>query len=445
MSKIKNKLPLNKAKSKKHLTEEERITIQTMLENQKSPYVIAQTLKKSASTIIREIKKHTKIIPATNDCQKQYNCKKKRICSYTHCYKLCKMCSSKDCHKICPDYVKGYCDRIANSPHVCNGCEFINNCGLEHQMYRASYAQNEYKAKLIDKRIGFDLTDDEIKRIDELVSPLIKAGHSPYAIVQELGSKLPCSAATLYRLLDKSLLSARNIDLQERVKRKPRKHNKITNKDAYALITETKKGHLWSDYLEYIRTHNVVAVQLDCVEGKKDDKAAILTLHWPREHMQLYFIIDRQDAKNVVQQLDIIENAIGLKLFKEMFPIILTDNGHEFTDVANMERSCTNPAEKRTTIFFCEPNRSDQKGSCERNHRLLRKIIPKGTSLENLTQWDCTLITNHVNSYVRKALGDICPYDIAMEVYEEDFFDLLGLERIPYNEIALTSKLIFHK
>ena len=78
-------------------------------------------------------------------------------------------------------------------------------------------------------------------------------------------------------------------------------------------------------------------------------------------------------------------------------------------------------------------------------HRLLRKVISKGTSLENLTQWDCTLITNHINSYARKTLGGICPYDVTMEVYEEDFFDLLELERISHNAVNLTPQLIFHK
>lgn len=51
---------------KKHLSQDERITIQTMLDNSAKPYEIAQTLNKSPSTIIREIRNHTKI----NDCRK---------------------------------------------------------------------------------------------------------------------------------------------------------------------------------------------------------------------------------------------------------------------------------------------------------------------------------------------------------------------------------------
>ena len=41
---------------------------------------------------------------------------------------------------------------------------------------------------------------------------------------------------------------------------------------------------------------------------------------------------------------------------------------------------------KRTQIFYCHPSSPYQKGSCEVNHELLRRILPKGTSFDDLTQ-----------------------------------------------------------
>ena len=107
-----------------------------------------------------------------------------------------------------------------------------------------------------------------------------------------------------------------------------------------------------------------------------------------------------------------------------------------------MERSCLVPGEKRTRIFFCEPNRSDQKGSSERNHRLLRDIIPKGKGIENLYQPHMTLISNHINSYVRKSIGNECPYDIAARVLPSDFFEHLGLEKLSPEQIMLKPSLV---
>ena len=434
----------DKPKTGKHLTAGERKRIEEMLDGEASPYEIARILGRTTSTITREIRKHVKTIPAKSDCYMYETCRITNLCYYCRSGK-CKSCRTHDCRKACKHYEKRTCGRIEKSPYVCNGCQDFYSCTLEKRVYRSGEAQKQYEALWKEKRIGYDLTEEQLSEIERLASPLLKAGHSPYAVIQELGSRLPCSAATLYRLVDDSVLSARNIDLQERVKRKPRKHRRINNKDAYAIITAKKRGHLWSDYLFYLNRAERPAVQLDCVEGTKEDHAVLLTLFWPVEHMQLYFIMDEQDAAHVVAQFDMIEESIGLDLFREMFPAILTDNGHEFTDIDGMERSCTCPGEKRTYIYFCEPNRSDEKGGCERNHRLLRKVIPKGTSLEPFRQRDMLLVTNHVNSYVRKSLGGIRPYDLAMETYPEEFFENLALEMIPSEKLNLTPGLIKKK
>lgn len=221
--KKKNTVIKKSTKSKTHLTEEERITIQTMLDNRASPYTISKTLGKSASTITREIEKHVRITEMKNDCINYNSCNKKRVsnmqaCRY--CNKYCKGCSVRSCTKMCSDYVKTECEYIVNSPHVCNGCDLIHKCQLEHRIYSATFAQKMYEAQLTDKRIGFDLTEEELKVIDKMVTPLIKAGHSPYAVVKELENDIPVSKATLYRLIDSGLLECRNIDLQEKVKRK---------------------------------------------------------------------------------------------------------------------------------------------------------------------------------------------------------------------------------
>ena len=436
--------PRKEADSKSHLTEEERITIQTMLATKNSPYQISKVLGKSASTITREIENHAENIkPEKYTCVDRDSCTIQRLCKGRYCTKLCSQCLTCDCTTLCKEYKVKVCDKILKSPHVCNGCDKYNKCKLERRLYKAIKAQKEYDTMLVDKRTGFDLTESQIKEINERVTPLIKAGHSPYAISIELDDELPCSQSTLYRLIEKCKLDARNIDLYEKVKRKPRKHNNINNKDAYAVISKSKQGHLWEDYLIFKKKHlEMFVVQMDCVEGKKEDDAVILTLDWIAEHMQLYFIMEKQDATNVVGTINKIEQALGYDLFKEMFPILLTDNGHEFADVKGLEYSCIKPKKKRTNLFFCEPNRSDEKGSCERNHRELRKIIPKGTSLEHLTQADMNLITNNVNSYIRPSLGGIAPYDLAINRYDEKFFCMLGLEKIPMKDVILKPSLI---
>ena len=179
---------------------------------------------------------------------------------------------------------------------------------------------------------------------------------------------------------------------------------------------------------------------MDCVEGTREDRAVILTLHFVMFHMQLLFILDEHTSASVVAILDIIEVVLGKDLFASCFPLILTDNGHEFSDIDGMERSIYGG--QRTCVFFCDPNRSDQKAECENNHRLLRNIVPKGSSIRHFMQTDMTLAANHLNSYVRKSLFGRCPYDLAMAALPEDFFLLLELERIPGSEVLLNPRLL---
>ena len=290
---------------------------------------------------------------------------------------------------------------------------------------------------LVERRNGFDLTLGQLEHINAKVTPLVRQGLSPYHIKQTLGEDLPVSESTLRRLITGCELDVRNVDLREQVRRKPRNHHRPMNRE---LIIKAKEGHLYSDYLSYIEEHDVNVVQMDCVEGIKEDRAALLTLHFPAFCMQLAILMEEHTSRAVVTALDTIEEALGAELFREIFEVLLTDNGHEFLDIKGMERSLYEGI--RTTVFFCEANRSDEKGSCENNHRLIRYIIPKGTSLEQFTQEDISLMMNHINSYARKSLFGKTPYDIAKRVFPEDFFDMLGLYEIPPEQVLLKPALL---
>ena len=71
----------------KHLSLEDRITIQTLLDQCATPYAISKMLKRSLSTIQREIKRYSKVTGHTgNDCLIKKQCKKKDACNHHHLY-----------------------------------------------------------------------------------------------------------------------------------------------------------------------------------------------------------------------------------------------------------------------------------------------------------------------------------------------------------------------
>ncbi len=423
----------------KHLTYKERIIIEDRLSRNRRVCDIAEELGKSPSTISREIRKNVVITQAKmNDCENRTICIHKNLCSKDGCNELCSKCKIFSCKKMCIDYIYSPCHKLKHSPFVCNGCSQKGQCQRRRIIYDAHKAQKNYIDSLKERRQGYDVTTGQLKIINELASPMIKKGCSPYHIKQTYGDRLPVSEATLRRMIHGNVLDARDIDLREVVKRKERKSTR--NKDRLARIKVSKLNHLYSDYLEYIEEHETHTVEMDCVEGKKDEKATLLTLHFKEAFLQIAIIMDEQTSEKVVEALDKIEKLLGTDLFKEMFPLILTDNGHEFSDIKGMERSISGG--QRTKIFFCEPNRSDEKGSCENHHKMIRNIVPKGTSLEQFNQTDINLLMNHINSYSRREIGGLTAYKMAKMMFPADFFILLDIDEIPPEEINLTPSLL---
>lgn len=118
----------------------------------------------------------------------------------------------------------------------------------------------------------------------------------------------------------------------------------------------------------------------------------------------------------------------------------ITDRGSEFGDPETLETGAAGI--RRTSIYYCDPMRSGQKGGVENAHTMLRMVLPKGTSFAYLTQWDVNLIVNHINSTPRKSLDGKTPYDAALESFGEATLKAFQLKRISPDEVHLTPKLI---
>ena len=72
-----------------------------------------------------------------------------------------------------------------------------------------------------------------------------------------------------------------------------------------------------------------------------------------------------------------------------------TDNGSEFKNPWVIEDLY---GEKRTKVFYCDPQASWQKGRLEKNHEFIRYVLPKGKNLQTFTQSDMIKLMNHINS-----------------------------------------------
>ncbi len=422
-----------------HLTFDERQTIEVSLRDNLKFKEIADLIGKDPSTISKEIRGHFRVVEKST-----YNpCANRKICK--HYGDICKPCKERwgrDCKKCdppcythCPDFEKQECLKLTKPPYVCNGCDTRLGCKLKRHLFEAKYAQAEFEAVRSESRQGFAITQTELKRIDEIISPLVRKGQSIHQICVNNADLIMLDEKTIYNYIDAGLLSVGNIDLPRKVRYRVRKKKKPVKVDKQCHV-----GRTYEDFEAYIAANpDVSVVEMDSVEGRKGGKV-LLTIYFRSCSLMLAFIRDHNTARSVTDIFNTLYVLLGHDKFTELFPVILTDRGSEFTDPLGIEFNGDN--ERRTHIFYCDPQRSDQKGGCEVTHEMIRRILPKKTSFDNLNQDDVTLMMSHINSYTRKKLSNKSANQLFSFIHGEDTLALLGIKVIPVNEINLTPALL---
>lgn len=436
---LKNKL--NTA-YQKHLTLLNREDIEKFLKAGFKFYQIAENLQKDATTISKEIKRYkTEHKPSnfnnkTNFCKHKNSCNIKNLCS-ANCHSECRHCGK--CNSICSKYELDLCPRLLKPPYVCNSCNNYAQCRKIKYVYFASKAQEKYESSLVSSRIGINITEEQLKKLDDLVSPLIKQGQSIKLIYANHKEEINCSIRCLYNYIDAGLLSIKNIDLPRRVKYKVRNKNTTKVKKDYSY----RVGRTYQDFKKLLEENlNINVVEMDTVEGIKGGKV-LLTMIFRNFNFMIARLLPDKTSNSVKKELDNLERIIGTALFKRVFQYILTDNGGEFQRPDELETSID--GNKRCCIYYCESNRSDQKAKVEKNHEYIRYIIPKGTSMDNYIQDDIDLMMSHINSTAREILNFAIPYDMASIYLGMDSMKKLNLSKIQPDDIILKPYLINKK
>ena len=190
------------------------------------------------------------------------------------------------------------------------------------------------------------------------------------------------------------------------------------------------------------RGARAAACEMDTVVGLKSDRRCLLTLYLRAFRFQLALLMPDKTAASTESALDMLERAAP-RAFARLFPLLLTDNGAEFSDCAAIERSALDPAARRCSVYYCDVRQSQQKGGCERNHVEVRKILPKGRgiSFDRLGGRDCAVLMSHLNSEPRPSLGGMCAIDMLLAALGADgreLLDALGVEKVPYGELDMT-------
>lgn len=424
-----------------HLTKTERHRIEQLLRQQKNFQEIATALSRPRSTIMREVLKHRqesfKTPPGriANRCIHRRNCELVRLCPGRRCHRKCSACSN--CNIVCRDFREEICSKLENPPYVCNGCSENFRCTLKKYFYFFDTADTEYRSTLVKVRQGINLTEEERELLDQQIYDGIKKGQSVHHILATRRDVFTICEKTVYRYVNAGIIRTKRSDMPRSCMMRPRKKKNIDHK----VDTQCRMGRTFSDFKQFCRSNpDCPVVEMDSVVGRIGGKV-LLTLQFNSCGFMLAFLRDANNSQSVINVFNHLEKTLGITVFQKLFPVILTDNGSEFSNPTALEFSPYSK-KQRTQIFYCEPYASWQKGHIENNHLNLRKILEKGTSFDDLTQQDIDLVVSHINSIARKSLNDMPAITLFQAIYGKEVLQQLNVSIIPPQEVMLTPDLL---
>ena len=206
-------------------------------------------------------------------------------------------------------------------------------------------------------------------------------------------SKMVCTK-TLYSYIDRGILGVRNIDLSLKTRRKQRKpagrrHKRLLGKSISDRPESVDKRNEFGHW------------EIDTVIGKRSKDSALMTLTERKTREHMVFLLETKNAEAVDKVLGYIKEQCG-PLFTRLFKSITADNGSEFSSLNK----------HGTNIYYAHPYSAWERGTNERHNGLIRRFIPKGKAIKDLTLEQIKRIENWCNNLPRKILGYRTPIEL---------------------------------
>ena len=160
--------------------------------------------------------------------------------------------------------------------------------------------------------------------------------------------------------------------------------------------------------------------EIDTVIGTSRGKhECLLTITERKTKYEIIFKISSKTAEAVVNKINQIKSFMN-KHYNKIFKSYSTDNGSEFSDFLGIIK------DSKTSIYFCHPYCSGEKGTNEKQNSMIRYFIPKKTLIENYSFEEINEIANWMNNYPRKILD----YKTPLEALQEEFNDKSILNKL---------------
>ncbi|MCM1043512.1 MAG: IS30 family transposase [Lachnospiraceae bacterium] len=271
--------------------------------------------------------------------------------------------------------------------------------------YSPDIAQKHFEYNQTNKGCPIKLGKD-YKLAEYIETRIVKNKLSPLAVLGEIRRKqlqfdTSICVTTLYSYIRKGVfltLSMEHIAQRKQTKDKVRAKRPPRGTSIERRPLEINKRQTFGHW------------EMDCVCGPTKD--VLLTLSERLTRNEIIFQMPNQQADSVVRCLNKLEYKYG-KLFRKVFKTITVDNGSEFQNYDGMQRSIYKG--RRTTVYYCHPYSSSERGTNERLNREIRRLIPKGTDLSQYSRDDISAVQDWVNNYPRQVLN----FATSQELFDE--------------------------
>lgn len=287
-------------------------------------------------------------------------------------------------------------------------CELLDSELRPYISYSAQIAQDDYRKKSRNKGRRDKLGNNH-SWAAFIEYKIAKKKYSPDAALysaRKAGIRFTVSRTTLYRYIDLGYLSVSNKHLPQGKWKKKKHFKRQPARSAYRSIERRNISR--NDFGHW---------EMDTVVGKAKGKSECLLVMTERySRQELIIKLSARTAASTVRALNHLTNKLN-HIFPKIFKTITMDNGSEFSSPKEIEFY---KGKQRTTIFYCHPFASCERGSNENNNRFIRRHVPKGKSMRNVSQSKAKEIQHWMNYYPRPMFGGRCSNEIFFEALKCD-------------------------
>lgn len=278
----------------------------------------------------------------------------------------------------------------------------------EFYAYKADYAQMVYENSVSNRGRNLKIGSDH--ELAAYIEDMIRnKKYSPEALLfhaenenLHFSTKLCCK--TIYNYLDSGLFL--NVSVDDLPVKKETREKKDKKKSTVSL--NNRKGRSIEERpADVLEREEYGHWEMDTVvSAQNTGKSCLLVLSERMSREEIVIKIKNKKASSVVHALNMLERKYGSKQFRKKFKTITVDNGVEFLDSEGIEKSRYTKG-NRTTLYYCHPYSSYERGTNENINRMIRRFFPKGTNFDTVTKQQIAMVETWINNYPRKILGGV--------------------------------------